>query len=273
MPTPAFEDGDPFCTQCGFVLRGHEGDAICPECRAPLPAALGRYDSQRDRSKRCVRRESSATLCGWPLVSIAMGPDPDRGERFGRARGVIAIGDTAIGAVAIGGGAVGIVAIGGGAIGAAAVGGGAVGLLIAVGGGAAGGCAVGGVAAGGLATGGVAIGFVAQGGAALGVYARGGSATGRHTISAGAADPQAQHVFDTLAPVMGAAGSGGVAPSSIAAAIGLPLVTIGVLAAVIGAAVLLAQRRHDADRLRRGALFDDIALSRPGNGPYRRGFK
>jgi hypothetical protein len=272
MPASPFEDGDPFCTQCGFLLRGHEAAPRCPECSAPLPAALGRFDKQvAAQAVRCVRRESTATLFGWPLVSVALGPDRERGERLGKARGIIAIGDVAVGGVAIGGGAVGIVAIGGGAIGVASIGGGAIGLLAAVGGGALGGTAVGGIAAGGLATGGVALGFIVQGGAVAGVYARGASAQGRHVIDGVKADPAAVRMFDAVAPVMGVITPPAPMPANIWQPAVAPIVLSGLLAALIGALVVLAQRRHDAKRLRRTSMFDDItAPPAPRSGSANR---
>jgi hypothetical protein len=272
MPASAFEDGDPFCTQCGFLLRGHESAPRCPECDAPLPAALDRYDARTaQQPSRTVRRESSARLFGWPLVSIALGPDRQRGERVGKARGIIAIGDVAIGGVAIGGGAVGIVAIGGGAVGVAAVGGGSVGL-ISLGGGALGGFAAGGISVGGIATGGVALGYIAQGATAAGVYARGAVARGAHTIDPARADPDAQQLFDTLAPILGTAAPGAASPAAVLPTFIVPLVSMGLLAAVIGAIVVLAQRRHDTQRRRRSDMFDDIVPVTPdGRSPRRSG--
>lgn len=258
-----FQPGDPYCTQCGYLLRGHEAAPRCPECAAPLPAALGRFDEKEARrAVHGYHSRSSATLFGWPLVSIALGPDPERGGEGGRrgmARGIIAIGDGAIGGVAIGGGAVGIVAVGGGAVGVVGIGGGAAGLLAALGGGAAGGFATGGLAAGGVATGGLAVGYVAQGGLAVGVYARGGSATGAHTITSGAADPAAQRVFETLQPVLGASPPTGLpAGAALGRSLAPPLAAAGLLAAIIGAAVVLAQRRHEGGRRRRSAAIDQI---------------
>ena len=97
-----------------------------------------------------------------PLYSIAMGPDPARGELRGHARGVIAIGDLATGVVALGGIARGLVAIGG------------------------------------LALGGDALGWVAVGGGAVGVYAAGGGALGEHVMSATVRDPEAVRFFSEL---------------------------------------------------------------------------
>ena len=56
-----------------------------------------------------IRYRSARSWAGMPLVDIALGPDPDRGESRGHARGVIAIGDTARGIVAVGGFAAGAV--------------------------------------------------------------------------------------------------------------------------------------------------------------------
>jgi hypothetical protein len=125
-----------------------------------------------------IRWSSSASFAGWPLVSIAMGPDPEKGEIRGHARGVIAIGDMATGGLAVGGIAFGVAAIGGLASGVIAVGGLSVAAL-----------ALGGLAVGGLAVGGCAIGYLAVGGAAAGYFAVGGAAFGKYVVSAGRVDP------------------------------------------------------------------------------------
>ena len=49
----------------------------------------------------------------WPLLSIALGPDPQTNEGRGFARGIIAIGDIAFGFVALGGISFGGITIGG----------------------------------------------------------------------------------------------------------------------------------------------------------------
>jgi hypothetical protein len=106
------------------------------------------------RRRRGDRREyrSKRTLWGWPLIHVATAGDSS-GKRMALARGIIAIGDTAIGLVAIGGFAFGGVTIGGMSIGLISFSGIAVGLLLAFGG----------IAAGGLATGSLAVGLVANG--------------------------------------------------------------------------------------------------------------
>jgi hypothetical protein len=139
----------------------------------------------RGRRPPRVRYRSAAAIGDLPLVSIALGPDPEKGEWRGHARGVVAIGDTAIGGVAIGGLAVGGIALGGLALGLASLGGLALGVFLAVGGGAVGGTALGGAAVGG----------VAIGGGAVGDYACGGGAAGAHVISATRRDPEAEAFF------------------------------------------------------------------------------
>lgn len=135
--------------------------------------------------RRGVRYRSSAGVGDLPLLSIALGPDPAKGEWRGRARGVIAIGDMATGLVAIGGLAAGGVCIGGLAIGVASLGGVALGLLLSLGG----------LAVGGTALGGAAAGRVAIGGAAVGEYACGGGAIGAHVVDATRADAEAVAFF------------------------------------------------------------------------------
>lgn len=137
-----------------------------------------------------IRRQSSRQLFGLPLWAIAIGPDWERGEWRGHARGIFALGDIATGWVACGGLARGFIAIGGLAIGVVALGGGAIGLLFAAGGGAL----------GGIALGGAALGVVAIGGGACGYYALGGGAAGVHVVSAMHQDPVALDFFQQNFP-------------------------------------------------------------------------
>jgi hypothetical protein len=139
---------------------------------------------------RCVRRQSATTLLGLPLWAVAFGPDLERGEFRGHAKGVFAFGDMATGWFAFGGLARAFVAFGGLAIGAISFGGASIGALLAVGGGA-----LGGVALGGGAVGGVAI-----GGGAVGYYAQGGGAAGTYVMSARRQDPEAREFFTTYFP-------------------------------------------------------------------------
>ena len=60
-----------------------------------------------------IRIRSSATLWGLPLLAIALGPDFEKNEIRGHARGILAIGDIATGVLAFGGLARGVIAIGG----------------------------------------------------------------------------------------------------------------------------------------------------------------
>ena len=133
---------------------------------------------------RGVRRRSDYEYLGLPLWSVAVGPDLEKGEIRGHAKGILAVGDMATGFVAIGGLARGGIAIGGLAVG-----------LIALGGFALGGLALGGLAIGILAFGGGAAGWVAVGGAAAGVYAVGGAAWGIYVVSAIERSPEAIAFF------------------------------------------------------------------------------
>ena len=149
-------------------------------------------------ARRCVRYRSAAAIGDVPLVSIALGPDPARGEWRGHARGVIAIGDMASGLVAVGGVAIGGICVGGLPIGVASFGGLALGILLALGG----------LAVGGTAVGGAALGHVAIGGAAVGVYACGGVGFGSHVVDAMHSDPEAAALFrerglEALCPASG----------------------------------------------------------------------
>jgi len=137
-----------------------------------------------------IRRQSSRKLFGLPLWAIAIGPDWERGELRGHARGILALGDIATGWVACGGFARGFLAVGGLAVGLVALGGGAIGVLLAIGGGAI----------GGIAFGGAALGIVAVGGGACGYYALGGGAIGVHVVSAMHQDPAALDFFQQYFP-------------------------------------------------------------------------
>jgi hypothetical protein len=134
---------------------------------------------------RSIRKRSDGRIFGLPLYDIACGPDPDRGEFMGHARGIVAIGDEALGVFALGGIARGLFAFGGLALGGVTFGGCSLGLLLAVGG----------LAVGGIAVGGAAVGVLAIGGAAVGYLAVGGGAFGRFVISGAHRSPEAVEFF------------------------------------------------------------------------------
>lgn len=134
---------------------------------------------------RNVRRRSATTLAGLPLYDLAWGPDPERGEIRGHAKGIIAIGDIATGVLALGGIVRGIVAVGGVAVGVVSLGGLSIGLG-----------AVGGLAVGAITLGGGAIGYAAIGGGAVGHYACGGGVIGEHIIGPLERDPLAVEFFE-----------------------------------------------------------------------------
>ena len=147
-----------------------------------LEGELARLKQHRPRG---VRYRSAAALGDIPFLAIAAGPDPEKGELRGHAKGIIAIGDIATGVVALGGLARGLVAIGGLAVGGLTIGGLSIGIL----------AAAGGLAIGSLAVGGGAVGGVAIGGGAAGYYACGGAAVGKHAFSPIAQDPKAADFF------------------------------------------------------------------------------
>lgn len=131
------------------------------------------------KKPKTIRYKTRRTLAGWPLVSIAFGPDDESGESTGMARGIIAIGDYAVGCIAVGGISVGAISIGGISLG---------------------GLAVGGVALGGLILGGASVGVIASGGAAIGHYARGGAVVGNYVASPSRRDPEAVELFNKIIP-------------------------------------------------------------------------
>jgi hypothetical protein len=154
-------------------------------------------------SVRCrVRKRSTKFLWGVPLYDIALGPDPEKNEVRGRARGIIAIGDIATGVLAMGGVARGFVALGGVALGAIAFGGCSLGIFLGVGGVGVGALAIGGLAVGMIAVGGGAVGVVAIGGGAVGYYAVGGGAFGKYVISGMEQHPEAVRFFGQWIPAI-----------------------------------------------------------------------
>jgi len=66
---------------------------------------------------RGIRKRASWGLGDIPFYDIALGPDLERGEARGHAKGIIAIGDVATGVVAFGGVSRGLIAFGGVSVG------------------------------------------------------------------------------------------------------------------------------------------------------------
>jgi hypothetical protein len=174
-----------------------------------LEGELARLKQHRPRG---VRYRSAAGLGDVPFLAIAVGPDPEKGEVRGHAKGIIAIGDIATGVVALGGLARGLVAIGGLAVGGLTIGGLSIGLL----------AAAGGLAIGSLAVGGAAVGGVAVGGGAAGYYASGGGAIGKHTCGPLRRDPAAEAFFRRYGLETVCTGRAGVGPRRPAEAVAPP---------------------------------------------------
>ena len=230
MPSQPAHPQEPYCGNCGYKLTGLIDSSKCPECGRPFVEVLSR-GGQWGR-----RYRSAATLFGLPVVDVALGPRP--GERIGRARGIIALGDSAVGFLAIGGVARGVVACGGMAIGGVTIGGGSIGLISAFGGFAVGGLAYGGVAVGLLASGGAAAGYLASGGIPIGYYAAGGAPVGVHRLGPGVSCAEATAMFDQFSWFFGGAGA-------TAMTIVQPLLTCVLITAAAAAAVgLLAVWGH-----------------------------
>lgn len=142
----------------------------------------------RGRDAPPIRWSTEREFLGLPLVDIAVGRDPERGER-GHAKGVVAIGDRATGIVAFGVHARGLVALGVTAFGLVAVGWIAAGA-VAIGFLVAGLVALGAAAVGVFAMGGAALGVIAVGAAAFGEYAAGFVAAGEHVHTRALHDPE-----------------------------------------------------------------------------------
>lgn len=228
---------DPFCGNCGYSLVGATESSKCPECGRAIVDVLERTVAKL----RGRRYRSPIILFGLPLVDIALGPHED--EPAGRARGIIAIGDSARGwlalggfargFIAVGGCAIGVVALGGFALGVFALGGGALGLLLALGGGAG---------SAGVAVGGAAVGFIAEGGGAVGYYAHGGGVWGAHVVGPGRRDAHAVDVFNLLHSRIGVdPRRGGIGMLVGMASVGALLVIMP--AAILGLIVLVAYLR------------------------------
>ena len=98
---------------------------------AELERRLAELQSRGYR-KPTIRKRSDRRIFGLPLYHIACGPDPERGELIGHARGIFALGDEALGVFALGGIARGLFAFGGLAFGGVTFGGCSVGLLLAI---------------------------------------------------------------------------------------------------------------------------------------------
>jgi hypothetical protein len=126
-----------------------------------------------------IRKTSSLRVGNLPLLSIAIGPDLEKGEIRGMRRASSRIGDMAAGWVAIGGLAFGGVALGGLSAGVVAIGG----LSIAA-----------------VAFGGLSISIVALGRLSVGYYACGGAAFGQYVMSAVMRDPEAVELFGRFLP-------------------------------------------------------------------------
>lgn len=238
---PDIPVGAPYCGHCGYALTNLSDASKCPECGRPLVEVLMRKTTGLAAS-RAVRIKSEITVFGLPLYHIAFGARSEYGERYGLARGVIAVGDLAVGGVAVGGSAFGVIALGGGAFGLVSLGGLSIGVLGAIGGCALGGVAVGGGAVGVCASGGGAAGIVAQGGGAYGLYARGPGAFGTHVIAPnrGINDQSAVEMFKTLAPIMGSS-----APTNLKgfAQVAVGPLLIGFVLLVLMAILVLIFRR------------------------------
>ncbi len=229
--------GRPYCSHCKYDLTGLTESSKCPECGKPLVEVLTRETLDLAKLGWGKRYKSSIILFGLPLIHIALGPAED-GPR-GRARGILAIGDSARGFIALGGQAIGIVAIGGIAGGLFTIGGVSIGLV------ACGGCAIGGFSYGGfslawIAAGGLACGWIATGGLAIGRYAAGGMPIGSYLLGPGQNDPVAQAKFSEWAWLLGGSAMGSmISPLAWMAGVLLALVVL------IGTMMLWAYIRHD----------------------------
>jgi hypothetical protein len=150
--------------------------------------------------KSSIRYSSTRHVFGKPLVDIAWGPDKDKGETFGHAKGFIAIGQMASGTIAIGIFSYGVLSFGLVSLGIISFSW-ILGLgVVAFSGLAFGLIAFGGAAFGFIALGGMAVGYFAIGGIAIGQYAAGGFAIGRYILTATHSDPEVFNFMNQYAP-------------------------------------------------------------------------
>ncbi len=221
---------EPYCGNCGYKLTGLVDSSKCPECGKPLVEVLSRV------GKWGRRYRSEAKLFGLPVIDVAFGSRP--GERIGRARGIIALGDRATGLLAVGGFARGVVAIGGNAIGVFSVGGFSFGLVASFGGVAVGALSAGGVALGIRVSGGLSLGIFGTGGMPIGYCVSGGVPIGIHRLGPGASSAEAMDLFANLSWFFGP-------PTFNAISLFKPLIVIvAIVAAAAGLVGLFAQWGH-----------------------------
>lgn len=217
---------DPYCGNCSYSLKGLTESSKCPECGKPLVEVLERASFMQVGK----RYTSKVRIFGLPLLSVARGPAEN--EKFGRATGIIAIGDVATGILAMGAVARGVLAFGASAFGLVAIGSMAIGLV------AFGGLSVGLIAIGGLVIalagyGGVVLAHtVSAAGVACGVFARGGAVRGTHVLSGTRIDQEALNYFRDYAWFFGGAsglqlGLWGILCAFVIAAIAFLLVALG----------------------------------------------
>lgn len=184
------DSNEPYCSNCKYQLTGLTESSKCPECGRPIVEVLVRPSWRRKKAKRY---RSQTTIFGLPFVDVATGPKAN--ETIGRAKGIIAIGDTAQGVLAIGGMARGVIAIGFVAIGVVGFGAFGIGLIVGLGGLGIGGVAAGSGAVGIAAQGAGAVGVIANGVGACGYLARGKEgAVGRYTVTPGRSSPGADQL-------------------------------------------------------------------------------
>ncbi|MBD5544137.1 MAG: helix-turn-helix domain-containing protein [Lachnospiraceae bacterium] len=158
-----------------------------------LIGANGNYDGKKEYREKgtedCGHKSKSPhyqyiskkKVKGIPLVHVSIGIGKCK------AKGVIAIGNTATGIIAVGLAAKGLVTVGLASLGLISIGLFTVGLL-SLGYLSVGIVAIGGVAVGVLAFGGLAVGVVAFGGFSVGVYSAGGMAIGGRVAAGGSAN-------------------------------------------------------------------------------------
>ena len=190
---------EPYCSNCKYQLTGLTESSKCPECGRPIVEVLVRPSWRRKKAKRY---RSQTTIFGLPFVDVATGPKAN--ESIGRAKGIIAIGDTARGVLAIGGVARGVIAIGFVAIGVVGFGACGIGLIVGLGGLGIGGIAAGSGAVGIAAQGAGVAGVIANGVAAYGYLARGEeNAVGRYTVTPSRSSPGADQLVTKWAWLIG----------------------------------------------------------------------
>ena len=142
-----------FDVSVDYLLR-EEAEASSEKARQAMKPEIQAPNVPQTYAYPCYEYKSRTKVGSWPLVHVKFRP-----HGMAVAKGVIAVGNTAVGGIAIGGMSAGLISIGGLGAGVISLAGLSVGLM-----------AMGGLSVGLMALGGVAVGKIAIGAVSLGRY-------------------------------------------------------------------------------------------------------